>query len=611
MKLRLKRLTSLIAVLTLIVTAAPVAAGAQADSTAGNSDAVSRLWGQDRYATSLAVAEAIAADAGGELSTAVLVSGGSWIDAVTAAPLAGSLGAPVLLASSRNGVTDATKAFMERVGVNRIVAIGSTTSLPSAALNELSDIDSDIERITAADKYAASVAVAEAMGTPARLGSGYGQTVILASGEVFADALSAGPLGALKGIPILLTTPDELHPAVESYITENADHVIIMGGNAAIKPVVQRAVNEIHMATKPKDTLAIRRIGGVDRFETAILFAEFLESLYTDRLCFDRTRAGLATGGVPADAFSSAPLLARLCAPLVLTYTSELPESTDVWLRYTENLWVFGGTAAVSDAAVSQWTPHDPDSTGARLASQLFRFDHEHIKTLFPECTAGQTGINGPQTQFFYGRWDDMFAVWDREAIEITDRETGSREVIASGWWTDRQLQAYYPGSDMTADNAASRFIFSSNPDELGTDSSVSVTAWYAKPSDFRSLNSAVRSRGWTDSTVHRSKLNIGRWVTETGIGGADAPWPSDVNLGALLAGWTRVRYQYPPLRGEPSAFAVTTLLTVTSGSCVMAEMQQACEVRSNTGRVPEEPYLQPDHPLGIVLWNLACPVPA
>ena len=49
----------------------------------------SRYGGADRYATSLLVAEAVAAHAGGSLDSVVLVSGRNWTDAVGAAPLAG------------------------------------------------------------------------------------------------------------------------------------------------------------------------------------------------------------------------------------------------------------------------------------------------------------------------------------------------------------------------------------------------------------------------------------------------------------------------------------------------------------------------------------------
>ena len=61
-------------------------APAQATSTDTTSDlgglSVTRYGGADRYATSLLVAEAVTAHAGGSVDTVVLVSGLSWPDAV-------------------------------------------------------------------------------------------------------------------------------------------------------------------------------------------------------------------------------------------------------------------------------------------------------------------------------------------------------------------------------------------------------------------------------------------------------------------------------------------------------------------------------------------------
>ena len=49
---------------------------------------VIRYGGADRYAMSLLIAEAFAADAGGSLERVVLVSGERWTDAVNAYPRA-------------------------------------------------------------------------------------------------------------------------------------------------------------------------------------------------------------------------------------------------------------------------------------------------------------------------------------------------------------------------------------------------------------------------------------------------------------------------------------------------------------------------------------------
>ncbi len=105
----------LVAVIAVAVGSALVSATpAGAVQTLAEVD-VTRYGGADRYATSLLVAEAVAADAGGNLDSVVMVSGRSWTDAVVAAPLAGSLGAPVLTTPPGTLRADATE-FLQRTG---------------------------------------------------------------------------------------------------------------------------------------------------------------------------------------------------------------------------------------------------------------------------------------------------------------------------------------------------------------------------------------------------------------------------------------------------------------------------------------------------------------
>lgn len=581
---RLKRLASLIAALTLVVTVAPAAAGAQSDGSTENAEAVTRLWGQNRFATSLAVAEVVAADAGGELSTAVVVSGHEWTDAVTAAPLAGSLGAPVLLADPRHGVTAATRAFMERVGVTRIVVIGSAKSLPDDALSDLSGIDSGIERVTAADRHAASVAVARKISTPAPLSSDYGQTVILASGKVFADALSAGPLGAFKGIPILLTPPDELHPSVSDYIAANADHVIIMGGSAAISDAVEQELRDENGLNKD-----ITRVGGKDRFETATQFADFIEGAAAEDGCFDGTVAGLATGGTPADAYSAAPLLARLCAPLVLTFTHLLPDATKTWLSVsnTERLYVFGGTAAVSDAAVSQWMPR------TAVQAQFRRWDHQALIDLPlwshcpPEMNRSQELID------LIAKYDRTWANWDT----VSYRAGGLN--IAAGWWTDEQLAMWIPDGSVTAESARRHATYYADPDTIALwpDHESPRVHWQGTPRVLATLRAAMEHRGLQLESFARMLTD-----TRDGIAGTPGPWPETIDVGKLLTSWTRWRYAQPPTYQEPVAWPLWSLFTARESDCAGAALIAMCD----SGETPS-PMLARDHPIGRVLRSLAC----
>lgn len=580
--------TALFAVATPAFAVTPTPAAATTETGASSQATPTRLWGADRYETSLEVAKAVAENAGGKLDTAVLVSGRSWTDAVTAAPLAGSLDAPVLLADPRNGISADVRDFMSEVGVTRIVVIGSAENLPGAALAGLSGIDGDIERIVASSKHAMSVAVAGEIGDPGSL-DGFGNTVIVASGDVFADALSAGPLAAKAGIPILLTTPDELHPAIKDYTAANADHVIIMGGTAAISRQVQDTISQLPTATEPTQPMAVTRIGGKDRFETATMFAEFAAEVFGVG-CFDGTTAGLATGGAPADAFSSAPLLARLCAPLVLTYTHALPAATEDRLSSTERLYVFGGTAAVSDAAVSQWASAQPTPA---VAARFPRWNHQALidLPLWSHCPpeVWPSWLTG-----YLDDWVEIYAGWDSAAVDID----GTR--IASGWWTDEQLAQWIPNGSVTAESAHrdARYDTTLNLVSLWPQGHSVPLHPMETPRQLPTLQAAMEHRGYN---VESGSLAEMLAATLHGVNG-DTEWPSDLSKGKLLTSWMRWRYQQPPTTAEPVAWALRSLFEARESGCAAEALIEMCA----SGETPP-PMLTQRHPIGRVLRSLAC----
>ncbi|WP_419552127.1 cell wall-binding repeat-containing protein [Candidatus Poriferisodalis sp.] len=309
---------------------------------------VERLAGPDRYATSLEVARAYADERGGKLDSAVLVSGTSWPDAVMATGLAGLLDGPILLVSP-SGLSDGALEFLEGVGVSELIAVGSESVLPSEALAAARRIDPDIERISAADRYTASVAVARRMGAGGH-GFGSARTVIVANGDVFVDGMVAGTFAARGTHPVLLTPGDRLHPAVGAFIRSDlVERVVIMGGHAAVSAEVEAAVDPV--------AKHVVRLAGATRFETAVAVADYLRDRYSWTAggeCFSDEIVGLTTARAPYDAFTAGPLLGRLCAPLLLTDPAAVPEASAQWLGPdTNQLIVLGGSAAVSQQAVS------------------------------------------------------------------------------------------------------------------------------------------------------------------------------------------------------------------------------------------------------------------
>ena len=360
-------------------------AGAQQDVGPDDSDAritavvlaYLRFGGADRYQTSLAVAEEYAALHDGELDHVVLVSGERWTDAVVAAPLAGMHGAPVLMMPPGELRRDAVD-FLREAGVSKAFVVGSESSdakhgpgrgLSDTALSGLAELGIDIQRVHGADRFGTAVAVAERLTPGAMPGLGSGSTVIVASGDVFADALVAGPFAALGVHPVLLTTPDELHPDVADYlrvarVRDNVRHVVVMGGTAALAEPVEDAISESGMK--------VTRLAGDTRYDTAILAAELVEDRYEsprDTSCFSNASYGVARAHVPFDAFSAAPLLAHFCTSLLLTDPDAVPVPTAEYLDlkmqrlaleadadfYVMLTFVFGGDAAVSQHSLDTY----------------------------------------------------------------------------------------------------------------------------------------------------------------------------------------------------------------------------------------------------------------
>ena len=347
------------ALLALSVGAAALAPVAAAAVDADLADVtLTRYGGTDRYATSLLVAEAVAADAGGSLDAVVLVSGLSWHEAVVAASVAGHLGAPVLMTPPTEVRADALE-LMQRIGASNALLVSAgvdtqTRSISSSVASELESAGLDVEWVGGADQYETGVEVARRAGTAGTLGD-FGPTAIVASGQVFADALVAGPLSARGRHPVLLSPQAGLDEGVEAYLDESGiRHVVLMGGTAALSPAVENSIGALG--------ISVSRMAGATRYDTAIKTARFMAE-HSGGSCFEGSAIGLARARVPFDSFSAAPLLARRCAPLVLSDPGAVPTETAAFLDSARQagdvtelqLTVFGGDAAVSQAAIDTY----------------------------------------------------------------------------------------------------------------------------------------------------------------------------------------------------------------------------------------------------------------
>ncbi|MDR1563427.1 MAG: cell wall-binding repeat-containing protein [Oscillospiraceae bacterium] len=132
-------------------------------------------------------------------------------------------------------------------------------------------------------------------------------TVILASGASFADALAAAPLAAHYNAPILLTSSKTtLEDSVLSTInTLKAKRIIIIGGASSVS-------NDIYAYLAPR--FQTQRLAGGSRYTTAIAVAKALKA---DGVNF--TSAFLADGTNFPDALSVSPVAGILQQPILFT----------------------------------------------------------------------------------------------------------------------------------------------------------------------------------------------------------------------------------------------------------------------------------------------------
>lgn len=379
MKLR----STLSAALSVLVVAGALAAVGTATAAGAAAPLVTlqRLAGDTRYETAASIAQRYIADREREstslqVDTVVLTSGedAHFSYALAAPPLARKLTAPLLITPPHE-LSSAVPRFLSNNSIERVVIVGGPDVVSSRIEAELRAEGYDMDRISGGDAYATAVSVAEQIGqTTGRPGSygRHGRTVLIATGENFADALALGPLAYDGQHPVLLTPRAELHFEVAGFLrSAGVDHVIIAGGTAAVTRSVEDDIEDLG--------ISVQRLAGDDRYETATAIAQELVDSGNASSCFDGSSVGLAHGLRSPDAIVSGPLLGGRCAPLLLTETDRLDRATQRFLQHDEYLvgddegrlrmMVFGGEAAVSaDTALDARRVATLDSIRARLS---------------------------------------------------------------------------------------------------------------------------------------------------------------------------------------------------------------------------------------------------
>ncbi|WP_209121664.1 cell wall-binding repeat-containing protein [Alkalihalobacillus sp. BA299] len=286
------------------------------------SNTKNRIAGVDRIETSIQISN-IGWPNGAE--TAIIASGNNFPDALSGAPLAYELDAPILL-NSGSSLNGKIRDEIARLGASKVIILGGAQAVSGEVEKELAAMKLNIERIAGRDRYETSVKIAEQL-------QSVSDTFVLTSGGNFPDALSVASYAASNGYPILLTSSNQLPQATKDAVKSFTKGIVI-GGEVAI--------NNNVLSQLPNG----ERIAGTNRFDTVSKIYEKFGS--------DSNKAYVATGYNFADALSSSVLAAKEHAPVLLVTPDRMPE--EVWFTIQENglsdFTIIGGKLAVSESLI-------------------------------------------------------------------------------------------------------------------------------------------------------------------------------------------------------------------------------------------------------------------
>lgn len=281
----------------------------------------------NRYGTAAALAEEAFSDGA---DTALLATGRDFADALAAAPLSAARSGPILL-TEPGAVPDETLDALEDLEVDEVVLLGGESAISAEVESQLGEASYEVVRRAGDNRFQTAALLAQLAHPDGA------ETVLLATGADFADALAAAPLAAAEGAPILLASADRLPLATSGALTElGAREVIVLGGPAAIGEGVEQTLTQ--------SGYVVTRLAGAGRAETAAMLAQ---AAHPD----GATVALLTTGADFPDALAAAPLAAERGGPILLVDETTVPDATTQALEElgVEEVVLLGGTAVVSE----------------------------------------------------------------------------------------------------------------------------------------------------------------------------------------------------------------------------------------------------------------------
>ena len=305
--------------------------GKTGQGTASNHaiQSLKRVWGITAYDTMRAINSIAFPDSS---QYAVLTTGESYWDALSASGLAGKLQAPVLLTQGAS-LFEQTRFELSRLGVQKVYICGGVNAISKSVEDDLAALGIAVERVagTWASDTANEVAQHLEQTDEAFLATSWG----------YEDALSVAPYNYATQKPLFLTdyTTGLLDKNTLAAIkAQGITRIHIVGGTSVVSQAVEDQLRE--------QGIQLDRIAGETAYDTSIALANFLLTKG-----MNANNVGVATGWGYTDALSGAALCGKNNSVLLLADASNVRAVKDVIEPHKSditNAYIFGGEQVVA-----------------------------------------------------------------------------------------------------------------------------------------------------------------------------------------------------------------------------------------------------------------------
>ncbi len=287
-----------------------------------------RIKGKNRYATSIAIADATKTKMGiDRFDSVVITFGEKFADALAGSYLAKVKNAPILMTKDDRNINSALITYISNnlVPGGTVYILGGTAAVPQSTEDAL--VGYNIKRIKGKSRYETNIEILKEAGVT-------DEEIIVATGNNFADSLSASAVGR----PILLVDgKKELTQLQKDYLaTLGTNKFYIVGGSGAVGENFESELAEYG---------TVERIKGKNRYETSIAIAQkfFSYPIYAITAYGENFPDGLCGG----------PLAMTMNAPLILTRPDNRSAAKSYLMAGSIHSGaVLGGAALIDDATV-------------------------------------------------------------------------------------------------------------------------------------------------------------------------------------------------------------------------------------------------------------------